>query len=112
MATLDFFAVRDDLLDLLGFIYSETDCVVYESYSRYDSELRQFISVQQLDAAFSIGDDPHGNGSAILLQLHSPSVAASPSIRRFRLSVPGYSFPYCVESAGLMQLYLGIEIGR
>ena len=107
MATLDFFAVRDDLLDLLGFIYSETDCVVYESYSRYDSELRQFISVQQLDAAFSIGDDPHGNGSAILLQLHSPSVAASPSIRRFRLSVPGYSFRYCVESADLMQLYLG-----
>jgi len=107
MATLDFFAVRDDLLALLDFIYSETDCAVYESYSRYDSELRQFVSVQQLDAAFVLGNDPHGNGEAILLQLHSPSVAAPPRIERFNLSVPGYSFRYCVESAGLMQLYLG-----
>jgi len=111
MATLDFFAVRDDLLALLSFIYCETDCVVFESYSRYDAELRQFASVQQLNAAFSIGDDPHGNGHAILLQLHSLSVAAPPRIKRFSLSVPGYSFRYCVESAGLMQLYLGGSYG-
>jgi hypothetical protein len=107
MATLAFFAVRDDLPALLGFIYSETDCAVYESYSRYDSELRRFISVQQLDAAFPLGNDPHGNGRAILLQLHSPSVAAPPRLKRLNLSVPRYSFRYCVESAGLMQLYLG-----
>ncbi len=107
MANLNFFAVRNDMLDLLSFIYSETDCVVFESYSRYDAELRQFASVQQLDAAYPVGSNPHGNGYAITLQLHSPSVAAPPHVKRISLSVPGHSFRYCVESAGLMQLYLG-----
>lgn len=111
MANLDFFAVRDDMIALLSFIYSETDCLVFESYSRYDTELRQFTSIVQLDAAYPIGDDPHGNGHAILLQLHSPSVAAQPHIKRFDLSVPGHSFRYCVESAGLMQLYFGGSFG-
>lgn len=112
MANLDFFAVRDDMLSLLSFIYSETDCMVFESYSRYDTELRQFTSIAQLDAAYPIGDDPHGKGYAILLQLHSPSVAAPPKITRFSLSVRGYSFRYCVESAGLMQLYFGGASGN
>ena len=107
MANLAFFAVREDMLALLSFIYAETDCVVFESYSRYDTELRQFTSIQQLDDAYFIGNDPHGNGYAITLQLHSPSVAAPPHIQRISLSVPGHSFRYCVESAGLMQLYLG-----
>jgi hypothetical protein len=107
MANLNFFAVRDDMLALLSFVYSETDCVVFESYSRYDAELRQFASVQQLDAAYPVGSDPHGHGHAITLQLHSPSVAAAPHVKRISLSVPGHNFRYCVESAGLMQLYLG-----
>lgn len=107
MANLDFFAVRDDLLALLTFLYSETDCVVFESYSRCDEELRQFTSIAEIDAAYPIGEDPPGNGHAITLQLHSPSVAAPPHIKRFSLKVSGHSFRYCVESAGLMQLYLG-----
>ncbi len=111
MANLDFFAVRADMLDLLSFIYSETDCVVFESYSRFDTDLRQFVSIAEIDAAHPIGDDPHGKGHAILLQLHSPSVAAHPRVKRLDLRVPGYSFRYCVESAGLMQLYLGGSSG-
>lgn len=107
MANLDFFAVRDDMFALLSFIYSETDCIVFESYSRYDTDLRQFASIAELDAAYPIGDDPNGNGHAVLLQLHSPSAAVQPHIKRFDLSVPGHTFRYCVESAGLMQLYLG-----
>ena len=107
MANLDFFAVREDLLDLLSFIYSETDCVVFESYSRFDTELRQFGSIQEVDSAYRIGDDPNGNGGAITLQLHSPSISAPPRVRRINLNVPGHSFRFSVESAGLMQLYFG-----
>ena len=107
MANLDFFALRDDLLALLAFLYSETDCAVFESYSRHDEELRQFTTVAEIDTAYPIGEDPRGNGTAILLQLHSPSVAAPPRIKRISLKLPGRSFRYCIESAGLMQLYLG-----
>jgi hypothetical protein len=107
MANLDFFAVREDMFALLSFIYSQTDCVVFESYSRYDTELRRFESVEQIDSAFPIGIDPHGNGAAITLQLHSPSVAATPHIKRISLKMPRHSFRYCVEGAGLMQLNLG-----
>jgi hypothetical protein len=80
---------------------------VFESYSRYDEELRRFTSAAEIDAAYPIGEDPRGNGGAILLQLHSSSVAAPPRIRRISLKMPGHSFRYCVESAGMMQLYLG-----
>ena len=107
MANLDFFATRADMIDLLRFLYTETDCVVFESYSAYDAELRRFSSVELLDAAYPIGSDPHGHGYAIPLQLWSPSVARPPHIKRISLSLPGHSFRYCVESAGLIQLYLG-----
>jgi hypothetical protein len=88
---------------------------VYESYSEYEAELREFRSTDELAAALPLGTDPHGNGNAVLLQLWSPSVMRDLIITRFALdpaNCNGHTFRHCIEGGGLMQLYLGGVCGR
>jgi hypothetical protein len=102
MAVLDFYALGDDLRELFRFLYSETDVVVYELGSEFDKEPRHFTSLEALEQVFRLGDY-----RSAYLQLWSPSVMARPVIRRIELTgVPGHTFRYAVEGAGLMQLYL------
>jgi hypothetical protein len=107
---LDFFAAEADQRAVLDFLFSSTDVRVFESYSEYGAELREFRSTDELAAAFPLGTDPYGNGSAILLQLWSPSVMRDLTIRRFKLDPAhcnGHTFRHNIEGGGLMQLYLG-----
>jgi hypothetical protein len=101
VANLDFYALGDDLRRLFQFLYTETDVVVYELASEFDREVRQFISLAELEEAFSLGAN-----RAVQFQLWSPSVMIRPVIRRIELTVAGHSFRYTVEGAGLIQLYL------
>jgi hypothetical protein len=114
-ANLDFFAAESDPQTVLDFLFSSTDVRVFESYSEYDAELREFRSINELAATFPLGTDPHGNGTATLLQLWSPAVMRDVSIRRFALDPAhcnGHTFRHCIEGGGLMQLYLGGTCGR
>ena len=107
---LDFFAAEADHRAVLAFLFSSTDVRVFESYSEFSAELREFHSTDELAAAFPLGADPHGNGLAILLQLWSPSVMRDLTIRRFKLDpvhCDGHTFRHNIEGGGLMQLYLG-----
>ncbi len=107
MANLDFYAVRDDLRDLIEFVFSE-DVIIYESYSEFDCEARLFRSLSDIEAVFQLGAY-----QAAHLQLWSPAVMTQPVISRITLKgVPGHKFRHSVEGAGLMQLYLdGIRDG-
>ena len=104
MANLNFYGLKTDLLKVLSFIYNETDIVIFESYSEYDSELRRFASLAELQSGLEIGESPKG---AALLELWSPSVIKEPKPRRFELKVKGHSFRYTIEAVGLIQLHLG-----
>jgi len=109
-ANVDFFAAKDDQRAVLDFLFSATDVRVFESFSELDSELREFSSTDDLAAALPLGSDPHGHGSAILLQLWSASVMRDLSIRRFSLDPTfcnGHTFRHTIEGGGLMQLYFG-----
>ena len=101
MANLDFYALGDDLRSLLRFVFAETDIVIYELASEFDRDARQFTSLTELETVFDLGGHKAGH-----LQLWSRSVMARPVIRRIDLKVPGHSFRYAVEGAGLIQLYL------
>ena len=112
---LDFFAAEADQRAVLDFLFSSTDVRVFESYSEYDAELREFRSTDELAAVFPLGTDQHGNGNVVLLQLWSPSVMRELSIRRFALKpehCDGHTFRHNIEGGGLMQLYLGGVCGR
>jgi hypothetical protein len=107
---LDFFAAEADQRAVLDFLFSSTDARVFESYSEYDADLREFRSTDELAAAFPLGIDPYGNGKVILLQLWSPSVMRDLTIRRFALDpahCDGHTFRHNIEGGALMQLYLG-----
>jgi hypothetical protein len=109
-ANLDFFAADADQRAVLEFLFSSTDVRVFESYSEYSAELREFRSTDELATAFALGTDEHGNGHAVLLQLWSPSVMRDLTIRRINLDpmhCNGHTFRYCIEGGGLIQLYLG-----
>lgn len=109
-ANLDFFAAEDDHRAVLDYLFSSTDVRVFESYSLYDSELREFHSTSEVARAFTLGIDPHGNGHAVLLQLWSPSVMRDLAIRRINLDplhCNGHTFRHSIDGGGLIQLYLG-----
>jgi hypothetical protein len=107
MASLDFYALRDDMRALLEFLFGETDLRVFESYSEYDAELREFRSTDELTRTFDLGSDSHGDGTAVLLQMWSPSVMQRIDIERIELKVPGHTFRHRVAGVGLLQLYFG-----
>jgi hypothetical protein len=114
-ANMDFFAAEHDQRSVLDFLFSSTDVRVFESYSKFDAELREFRSVDELAAAFPLGTDHHGNGHALLLQLWSPSVMRDLIITRFDVdpaACNGHKFRCCIDGGGLMQLYFGGVSGQ
>ena len=114
-ANLDFFAAEADQRALLDFLFGSTDVRVFESYSEFDADLREFRSTDDLASAFPLGSDPHGSGAAILLILWSPSVSRKPDIVRIDL-IPekcgGATFRYSIDGEGLMLLYFGGVCGQ
>jgi hypothetical protein len=110
MANLDFFAVRQDHRQIIDFLFSETDFRIFELYSEFGQELREFTTYGELISAFEIGRDKHGHGYAVLLSLWSPSVMRSPHITRVRLDpkhCDGHTFRYTTGGWGAVQFYLG-----
>lgn len=107
---LDFFAVAKDARELLDFLFLSTDVRVFESYSRFGTELREFTCSDAVSDAYPLGMDPTGSGHAVLLQLWSPSVMAQLGIEGITLdplACDGHTFRHRIEGAGLMQLYFG-----
>jgi len=83
----------------MSFVFDQSEITVYEGYSRHDSELRAFRSVEDLGAAYDLSGT-----SSVLLRLWSQAVSEPPPVRRFDLKVPGSSFRHVVEDIGLMQI--------
>ena len=109
-ANLDFFAAEVDQRAVLDFLFASTDVRVFESYSEYDADLREFRSTDELAAVFPIGIDRHGNGTAVCLELWSPSVMSELTIERFALNPAacnGHTFRHRISGGALMQLYFG-----
>ena len=113
MATLNFFGVREDYVDIFDRLFAATDVQVFESYSEYDQELRRFHSTRELLSALPLGTDTYGNSLAYNLQLWSPSVTPEPRVRRINLvRVKGHTHWFCVEGMGLMQFHTGGTFGE
>ena len=109
-ANIDFFAAEADQKAVTDFLFASTDVRVFESYSEFDHELREFRSTDDLAKAFPLGTDPFGNGTAILLQLWSPSVMTELTITRFAVNPAacnGHTFRYSIKGGALIQLYFG-----
>ena len=110
MAQLSFFGAREDLEQVIDFLFGETDFRIFELYSEFGEELREFTTFHELDEVLNIGRDEHGNSYAALLSLWSPSVMRRPPITRVRLDPKycnGHTFRYTLGNSGTIRLYFG-----
>jgi hypothetical protein len=105
-----FFAARQDLLEFLAFAFTEPGLQVLEVDSEFDRELRRFSDQGALAALPALGLDPRGDGFALQLALWTPAVMTFPRVRRIDLkpgAVPGRTYRFTIESAGLVVLQCG-----
>lgn len=108
MAQLDFFGLDEDFYTLMQFVFSETDLIVYEAYSRIDHDIRKISSVDDLR---SIAHER--NHDSFLLRAWSPTVTNSPIFRTFKLRSDIGGHRTVLEGSGLMQFNQGhIENGH
>ena len=105
MANCDFYAVREDLEDVLQFVF-EKGWSLYELSSQPERKAREFRDLSALTEAFELGQ---GKAQAHLL-IYSPEMGGRVRQRKILFDtrrVKGAAFRYDVEGWGLIQLYLG-----
>ena len=97
-----------EVRQVLSFVFGETDCLLFETYSDINQDLRQFAALDDIEAAFALGVAPKGSDLA-QFSLWSPSVMPRPTIRTIALKRPAGTVRRTVEGCGLFQLHLGGE---
>jgi hypothetical protein len=103
MPTCDFYALRNDFLSILDFIFNQPGWVLVEGSSRPDQPLRRFASRSEVDLAIELGvEDAY-------LALHAPSMRA-PIVEQgitFKPgAVPGAYGRTNAGGWGLIQVYM------
>lgn len=107
MANLNFYALKEDMLNILDFIFKNTNCRIFEARSGFNMELKEFRSLSEMDSELKIGITESGHEFAIKLQLWSPEVVKQINIEKFDLKHPVHSFQHSLRTIGLMQLNFG-----
>ena len=107
MGQINFFGVREDHTAVFDYIFTETNFRVFETYSEFDQDLREFKSVDELLKTFDLGVDGHGNASSPFICLWSPSIIPEPTFRKINLKVKGHTFRYVIEGCGLLFILFG-----
>lgn len=102
----DFFANKADKLEILDFIFKETDLQVYDLDSPYGQEICQYETVEEISSKFDLELDQFGT----TFQLWTPRHKGKPIFRKVELDPKycnGHTFRYATEGWGLIQLYFG-----
>jgi hypothetical protein len=104
MPNCDFYALRDDALAVLDFVFAETGCRAYELASLPGQHVRSFASTSDVASAFQLGVQD------AFFQLHSRAMGGAARVRRLvvrpeRTGAPGWR--ESSEGWGLIQLYFG-----
>lgn len=105
--TYDFFADKADKLQILEYIFSETDLQVYDLSSLYGQEICNYKRVNEISEKFDL---TNGDKFAVTFQLWSPRHKGQPVFRKIDLDpkrCDGHTFRYSTDGCGLIQLYFG-----
>ena len=105
--TYDFFADENDKVDILDFIFKNTDLRIFDHYSPYGKEINEYKNTYEISSKFDLRK---GGQFALTFQLWSPRFKGEIIYKRIELDPEkcnGYNFRYSVEGWGLIQLYFG-----
>lgn len=103
--TYDFYADSEDAINVLGYIFHETDLQLFDSYSDFGRTIETYKSVAQITEAFNL---ERGRAYSIHLKLWSPRHKGRPILRRLEIDpakCDGHTFRYSSNGWGLIQLY-------
>lgn len=106
MANLDFYATVADHEAVVTDLCQQGDVRIFESYSDFDRDLREFTRPVEILDELRQAKYPR---QPVLLQLWVPAASAKIEIVRFSVSVKGHSHRHRIAGWGLMQLYLSKE---
>jgi hypothetical protein len=105
--TYDFFASKTDKLEILDFIFKETDLHLYDLGSPYGQEICQYKTVDEISSKFDLDN---GDKFAVTFQLWTPRHKGKLLFRKIDLDPKhcnGHTFRYSTDGWGLIQLYFG-----
>lgn len=108
MPNCDFYALDDDCLAVLDFVFDQPTWKLFELASLPDQELRSFTSTAEVVAAHRVGE------RATYFQLHAPEMKGQVVAKRIDFTpgaVAGATHRYSCEGWGLIQLHLGAPSG-
>lgn len=103
MPNCDFYAVPEDWLQIVQFIFTNDGWLLYELSSEFDAKVRAFRSVDEVKAIVRPDHESYE------FQLHSPQMGGRVEFRKITLrsgAVPGKTFRYSTEGWGLIQFYV------
>lgn len=105
--TYDFYAIKQDQIDLLDFILTETKLQIIDHYSAYDEEVLRYTSATDITAKFDLYN---GGSFGSNFALWSPEFKGQPVFEKINLDpkrCKGHTFRYSTMGWGLIRLYLG-----
>lgn len=105
MPNCDFYAIKDDLAEVLNFVLKETECEIFEKDSAPGAEIRQFFEVDEILTAYDRGIGEY----KLPLNLYSPSMGGEFKFHRILLDEKMFgegAFRYEAHGWGAIQLYL------
>jgi hypothetical protein len=103
----NFYADKKDKLDILEFIFKNTDLHIYDLSSPYSQETCEYKTVDEISSKFDL---VNGGKDEITFQLWSPRHKGSLIFRKIELNpkyCKGHTFRYATEGWGLIQVYFG-----
>ena len=100
-----FFAIRDDIIKILEFIFSIPKVHLYESDSECNQNIKEFVNLESVLATNNLGFDKYGSGFAFTFMIWSEKISVAPIIRKINLVTGDYKFT--IEGTGSIQLIFG-----
>ena len=98
--TYDFFASKSDKINLLDFIFKETDLKVFDLASPYGQEICEYKSTDEIVSKFDL---ENGGQSSQTFQLWTQRFGGEILFRKIELDPKychGYTFRYSTEGWG------------
>lgn len=103
----NFYAGENDKLEIIEFIFNETDLKIYDFYSPYGEKICKYSSAKEMAEKF---DFISGGKFALTFSLWSPRHKGKPIFRRIELNPKycnGHTFRYSTDGLGMIHLYFG-----
>ncbi|RYZ89293.1 MAG: hypothetical protein EOP04_07205 [Proteobacteria bacterium] len=102
-----FYADIRDKVEILDFLLRHSDMRIFDLYSHYGKEIRQYQSVEEITGVFDL---ENGGLYSASFQLWAPTFGKAPEFVRVTLDPKrcnGHTFRYRTAGLGLIQFHLG-----